>query len=196
MLKIWLKIAKLPRSSFYEWKEKLNQVNTEELELIDEITDIVFKSRGAYGYRRVTVALRKKGIVVNHKKILRLMRINNLLCEKFHRRSRGYSSFKGEVGKIANNILDRRFGVNKPNEVWVSDVTEFKIYGSKIKLYLSPIMDLLGSKIISFRLSRTPNVTFTNQSLRKAIAKLPSNHNLMIHTDQGFHYQHKSWVST
>ncbi|MDO5754650.1 MAG: IS3 family transposase [Tissierellia bacterium] len=196
MLKIWLKIAKLPRSSFYEWKEKLNQVNTEELELVDVIKEIISKSRSDYGYRRVTVALRKKGIVVNHKKVLRLMRINNLLCEKFHRRSRGYSSFKGEVGKIANNILDRRFVVNKPNEVWVSDVTEFKIYGSEIKLYLFPIMDLLGSKIISFRLSRTPNVTFTNQSLRKAIAKLPSNHNLMIHTDQGFHYQHKSWVST
>lgn len=196
MLKIWLKIAKLPRSSFYEWKDRLNQVNTEELEVVDEIKEIISESRGTYGYRRVTIALRKKGIVVNHKKVLRLMRENNLLCKKFHRRSRGYSSFKGKVGKIAENILDRNFEVNKPNEVWVSDVTEFKIPNSETKLYLSPIMDLFNNEIISFSLSTSPNVAFTNQSLSKAIAKLPSNHHLMIHTDQGFHYQHKSWVKT
>ena len=194
MLKIWLKIAKLPKSSFYEWKEKLHQIDTEELELVDEIKEIVSESRGAYGYRRVTVALRKRKNVVNHKKVLRLMRENNLLCKKFHRRSRGYSSFKGEVGKIADNLLDRNFKVNRPNEVWVSDVTEFKIHNSDAKLYLSPIMDLFNSEIISFSLSTSPNVAFTNNSLRKAIAKLPSKHKLVIHTDQGFHYQHISWV--
>ena len=53
MLKIWLKIAKLPKSSFYEWKEKLHQIDTEELELVDEIKEIVSESRGAYGYRRI-----------------------------------------------------------------------------------------------------------------------------------------------
>lgn len=196
MLKIWLKIAKLPRSSFYEWKEKLRQINTEELEVVSEIKEIISESRGAYGYRRVTVALRKRDIVVNHKKVLRLMRENNLLCKKFHRRSRGYSSFKGEVGKIADNVLDRNFKVNSPNEVWVSDVTEFKIYNSDVKLYLSPIMDLFNSEIISFSLSTSPNVDFTNNSLRKALEKLPSNHKLMIHTDQGFHYQHISWVKS
>lgn len=131
MLKIWLKIATLPKSSFYEWKEKLHQIDTEELELVNEIKEIVSESRGAYGYRRVTVALRKRKNVVNHKKVLRLMRENNLLCKKFHRRSRGYSSFKGEVGKIADNLLDRNFKVNRPNEVWVSDVTEFKIHNSE-----------------------------------------------------------------
>ena len=106
----------------------------------------------------------------------------------------GYSSFKGEVGKIAHNLLDRNFKVNRSNEVWVSDVTEFKIHNSDVKLYLSPIMDLFNSEIISFSLSTSPNVAFTNNSLRKAIAKLPSKHKLVIHTDQGFHYQHISWV--
>ena len=194
MLKIWLKIAKLPRSSFYEWKEKLNQVNTEELETVEEIKTIISDSRGNYGYRRVTIALRKKGIVVNHKKVLRLMKENNLLCKKFHRRNRRYNSYKGKVGKIAENVLDRKFKVNKPNEVWLSDVTEFKIDNSERKLYLSPIMDLFNSEIISYSLSTTPTVAFTNESLNEALRKLPENHKLMIHTDQGFHYQHKSWV--
>lgn len=96
------------------------------------------------------------------------------------------------IGNIANNLLNRKFEVNKPNEVWVTDITEFKIHKSEIKLYLSPIMDLFNSEIISFSLSTSPNIAFTNQSLTEAIAKLPSNHKLMIHTDQGFHYQHIS----
>ncbi|MDY3902239.1 IS3 family transposase [Peptoniphilus sp.] len=134
--KIMLKIAKLPRLSFYEWEEKLHQMDTEEPEVVGEIKEIISESRGTYEYRRATIALRKKGIVVNHKKVLRLMRENNLLCKKFQRRSRGYSSFKGEVGNIADNVLDRNFEVNKPNELWVSDVTEFKIHNSEIRLYL------------------------------------------------------------
>lgn len=122
------------------------------------------------------------------------MKENKLLCNKFHRRSRGYSSFKGEIGRIADNLLDRNFDVEKPNEVWVSDVTEFKIHNLETKLYLSPIMDLYNSEIISFSLSTSPTVTFTNQSLKEALRCLPANHKLMIHTDQGFHYQHKTWV--
>lgn len=122
------------------------------------------------------------------------MRENNLLCTKFTRRNRGYSSFKGEVGKIADNKLNRKFQVSNFNEVWVSDVTEFKILNTDKKLYLSPIMDLYNKEIVSYSLSTSPTVSFTNKSLKEAIKKLPEKHKLMIHTDQGFHYQHKSWV--
>lgn len=122
------------------------------------------------------------------------MRENGLLCTKFHKRNRGYSSYEGEVGKIADNLLARHFDVDRPYEVWVSDVTEFKLYNSEIKLYLSPIMDVFNSEIISYSLSTSPTVAFTNQSLKAGLQKLPMHHNLMIHTDQGFHYQHRSWV--
>lgn len=142
----------------------------------------------------MTCALKKQGSIVNHKKVLRLMRENGVLCTKFNRRSRKYSSFKGEVGRIADNLLDRNFKVKTVNEVWVSDVTEFKIHNSDTKLYLSPIMDLYNSEIISFNLSTSPTVSFTNKSLKEALKCLPTSHRLMIHTDQGFHYQHKSWV--
>lgn len=84
------------------------------------------------------------------------MKNHGLLYKKFHRKSRSYYSFKGEVGKIADNILNRNFHINKPNEVWVSDVTEFKIHDSNMKLYLSPIMDLYNSEIISYSLSPSP----------------------------------------
>lgn len=193
-LKIRLNTSKLPRSSFYEWKEKLEKIDLEELELIDKMKEIISKSKGTYGYRRVTYALKKQKIIINHKKVLRLMRENELLCKKFHRKNKRYSSYKGEIGKISDNLLDRNFRVDKANKVWVSDITEFKIHQSETKLHLSPIMDLFNREIISYSISTSPTVAFTNKSLKEALKKLPANHKLLIHTDQGFHYQHISWV--
>lgn len=133
---------------------------------------------------------------MNHKKVLRIMKQNNLLCNKYGLRKKSYSSYKGKVGEVVNNNLNREFNVSKINTVWVSDVTEFRIKSSETKLYLSPIMDLYNGEVISYNLSASPTVEFTLKSLKEAITTLPEKHNLMVHTDQGFHYQHKSWVST
>lgn len=111
------------------------------------------------------------------------MKANGLLCTKFTRRSRKYSSFKGEVGKISKNHLNREFKVNKPNEVWVTDVTEFKVSKGDRKLYLSPIMDLFNSEIIAYNLSTSPTVKFTTDSLDEALRKLSNSHNLLLHSD-------------
>lgn len=109
------------------------------------------------------------------------MKEYNLLCTKFHRKTRNYSSYKGTVGKIAKNELNREFDIKHPNEVWVTDVTEFKV-GEK-KLYLSPILDLYNSEVISYSISSNPTTKFTSDSLREAVSKLPSEHKLMIHRD-------------
>lgn len=191
-LKTWLRISNLPKSSFYEWSKKLNVVNHEEENLIKKIKLIIDKSKRRYGYRRVTLMLKNKGLVVNHKRVYRLMKEQNLLCNKFHRKTRKYYSYKGEVGRIANNELNRNFKVDTPNKVWVTDVTEFKV-GSD-KLYLSPILDLYNSEIVSFSMSTRPTINFTNRSLNEAINKTPKPEDLIIHSDQGFHYQHHTWV--
>lgn len=194
-LKTWLKLTTLPKSSFYEWMNKLNQVDVAKEALTVEIIAIIEASNHTYGYRRVTLALEHRGHTINHKRVLRIMRENHLLCVKFTRKSRRYRSFKGEVGTIAENHLNRHFVTRKPNEVWVSDVTEFKVTNSEEKLYLSPMMDLYNSEIKAYSLSQSPTVKFTNQSLKDALLVLPEDHELMIHTDQGFHYQHQSWVA-
>ena len=191
-LKTWLRISNLPKSSFYEWSKKLNVVDHEEENLIKKIKLIIDKSKRRYGYRRVTLMLKNKGLVVNHKRVYRLMKEQNLLCDKFHRKTRKYYSYKGEVGRIANNELNRNFKVDTPNKVWVTDVTEFKV-GSD-KLYLSPILDLYNSEIVSFSMSTRPTINFTNRSLNEAINKAPKPEDLIIHSDQGFHYQHHTWV--
>ena len=121
------------------------------------------------------------------------MRQEGLLCSKFKTRSRKYSSYKGQVGKVAPNIVNRNFKAKKPNQLWLTDVTEFRIKGHEQRLYLSPILDVYNSEIISYTLSNHPTIKLTNKMLNKAINKFKDTKELIIHSDQGFHYQHSSW---
>ena len=100
---------------------------------------------GRYGYRRITTTLHNRGIHLNHKTVQRLMRQLGLACRV---RIKKYRSYKGEVGKIAPNLLNRNFYAEKPNQKWVTDVTEFSLFGQK--LYLSPILDLHNGYLVSY----------------------------------------------
>ena len=184
----------MPKSSYYEWKSKLSNPVDKDKKVKDEIRTIVEASRGRYGYRRVTMVLKNKAFNINHKKVLRIMREESLLCSKFKTRSRKYSSYKGQIGKVADNVVNREFKANKPNQVWLTDVTEFRIKGQENKLYLSPILDLYNSEIISYTLSYHPTIELTNTMLDKALSKTKDKNDLTIHSDQGFHYQHSSWT--
>lgn len=142
-----------------------------------------------FGYRRVHAQLRREGWDVNHKLVYKLM--VELGLKSKVRVKKKYNSYKGTVSHIAKNVLDRQFTPDKSNRVWASDVTEFRVVGTKV--YLSPIMDLCDRSILSYSLSTSPNTAFTSQSLRDAIAKECPGKGLIVHTDQGFQYQHSSW---
>lgn len=116
-----------------------------------------------YGYRRVHAQLRRQGWVVNHKLVYKLM--DELGLKSKVRVKRKYNSYKGTVSHIAKNVLDREFTPDKLNSVWASDVTEFRVVGTKV--YLSPIMDLYDQSIVSYSVSTSPNTAFTSQSLRE-----------------------------
>ena len=79
------------------------------------------------------MVLKNKGFNINHKKVLRIMREESLLCSKFKTRSRKYSSYKGQIGKVADNIVKRQFTATKSNQLWLTDVTEFRIKGQEKK---------------------------------------------------------------
>ena len=143
----------------------------------------------------MTIVLKKKGFNVNHKKVLRIMREESLLCFKFKTRLRKYSSYKGQIGKVASNLVNRRFKASKPNELWLTDITEFRIKGQEKKLYLSPILDIFNSEVISYTLGNHPTINLTSTMLEKALDKNKDIKNLTIHSDQGFHYQHSSWTN-
>ena len=102
-------------------------------------------------------------------------------------RMKKYRSYKGEVGKIAPNLLNRDFHAEKPNQKWVTDVTEFSLFGEK--LYLSPILDLCSSDLVSYTISAHPVLSMVTTMLDKAFEKIPDGTGLILHSDQGWQYQ-------
>jgi putative transposase len=102
-------------------------------------------------------------------------------------RMKKYRSYKGTVGKIAPNILDRNFHATQPNEKWVTDITEFHLFGEK--LYLSPILDLFNGEIIAYSIEKRPVFPLVTKMLHKAFDRLNEGDTPILHSDQGWHYQ-------
>jgi len=177
----------MARSSFY-YHQKRTQIKDKYQEIKELIKTIYDKHKGRFGYRRITLILKQKGIVINHKTVLRLMKMLGL---KSVIRIKKYKSYKGEQGKIAPNILQRNFKATRPNEKWATDVTEFNVSGNK--LYLSPIIDLFNGEIISYELSERPNFAQIVTMLKKSFKKLPKTTDLILHSDQGWQYQMKQY---
>ena len=154
----------------------------------EEITAIYHENQGRYGYRRITLEMRNRGYVINHKTVSRLMRELGLKCQV---RIKRYRSYKGEIGKVAPNLIDRNFHAHAPNQKWTTDITEFSLFGKK--LYLSPILDMYNGEIISYNISERPHLGQVMDMLDKAFEKIPDNTGLVFHSDQGWQYQHKMY---
>ena len=152
-----------------------------------EIQSIFTEHKGNYGYRRIHLELRNRGSVVNHKKVQRLMKVLGLSARI--RRKRKYSSYKGEIGKKVDNLIQRQFEASKPMEKCYTDVTEFAIPSSNQKLYLSPVLDGFNSEIIAYNLSTTPNLEQMKMMLEQAFIE-EHYENTILHSDQGWQYQH------
>lgn len=157
-------------------------------ELKELIKQIFEEHDGRYGYRRITLDLCNKGYVINHKTVRRLMKELGL---KSLIRMKKYRSYRGKVGETAPNILDRNFHASKPNEKWVTDVTEFHLHGEK--LYLSPVLDLYNGEIIAFHTEHRPVYQLVSNMLDKAIMRLNDGETPILHSDQGWHYQMKQY---
>jgi putative transposase len=178
-----LKLAELPRSTFY-YQQKVLQQGDKYQQLKDTIKTVFERHKGRYGYRRVTAAVRQLGERVNHKTVQRLM---GTLGLKSLVRPKKYRSFKGEVGQAAPNELKRRFEAKAANQKWVTDVTEFNVAGTK--LYLSPVLDLYNGEIVAFETAERPKFELVSSMLRKALGKLRPDDRPMLHSDQGWQYR-------
>jgi putative transposase len=173
----------MARSTYYYYIQR-NKVADKYQAVKIAINELYVKHKGRYGYRRMVYGLKKLGHMINHKTVLMLM---NQLGLKSIIRVKKYKSYKGEQGKIAPNILERKFNTEKPLQKWATDVTEFHVAGEK--LYFSPIMELFNGEIISYSLSERPNFKQITDMLTRAFKKTPQNTNLILHSDQGLHYQ-------
>lgn len=178
----------LARSTYYYHVARLDKPD-KHAELKTEITRLFELHKKRLGYRRIHLLLRRSGWLVTKKLVWKLM--NQLGLKSKVRIKRKYVSYQGNVSHIAQNRLNREFETKAPNTKWVSDVTEFRVAGQKV--YLSPVIDLCDHSVVSYRVSRSSTTTLTSESLKAAFETQPTTGKVLVHTDQGFHYQHSSW---
>lgn len=188
-----LRAIKLARSVFYYQCQALKVPDRYENEKA-LIHQIFSEHKGRYGYRRIMYALRRYDVWLNHKTVQRLMLE---LALKSHVRPKRYNSYRGEEGRIAPNILKRDFASEKPDEKWVTDVTEFKVQDKKV--YLSPLIDLFNQEVVSYQISTSQALPLVTKMLEKALKSRKVSGGLILHSDQGWQYQHRSvrqWLET
>ena len=186
-LDLLLNQTNMARSSYY-YHEKRIQLTDKYQSVKELIKQIYHHHKGRFGYRRITLKINQKGILINHKTVLKLMKILGL---KSVIRIKKYKSYKGELGKIAPNVLNRNFKAISPNQKWATDITEFNVLGKK--LYLSPIIDLFNGEIISYELSERANFDQIIAMLKKSFKRITNQTNLILHSDQGWQYQMKQY---
>ena len=181
------------RSAYYKWLKrepsKGQQVNEQLIEWIKELYE---EQNGILGYRQMTITVnRVHKTAYNKKRIRRLMQILHLqsVCRK-----KKYNYIKSTPEVTAENVLNREFYADAPNEKWLTDVTEFKYYvGVEVKkLYLSAIFDLYDRRIVAYRIGTSNNNQLVFETFDEAVAKNPTAHPL-FHSDRGFQYTNKTF---
>ena len=182
-----LEITGIAKSSYYYLKKSQTD---KYFELRRKIREIFEENRNCYGYRRIHAILSRENIRVSEKIIRRLMKEENLVVKI--KRTRKYNSYKGEITPAVENIVARDFHADKPNEKWLSDLTEFSIPAGKV--YLSPIVDCFDGFIPSWTAGTSPNATLVNEMLLKSVDKLKPHEKPILHTDRGCHYRWQGWI--
>lgn len=179
-------VLSVSRSSYYAWlNHKPTEKDKENEDLREMINFIYDKHKGIYGYRRITIYINTHTDKhVNHKRVYRLMK-NDSLKAVIRRRRNIYIPCRSQYKR--ENILNRDFKANKPFKKLLTDITEFKISSGK-KVYLSAIYDLYTKKIVSYKMSNTPNSILVLDTL-KAILPIIKDNNTILHTDRGGPYK-------
>ncbi|KGI85366.1 hypothetical protein JY98_03610 [Exiguobacterium mexicanum] len=184
-----LQVLDMARSVYYYWRTRLT-ADDKYADVKEAIRSLFHEHEGRCGYRRIHALLERQGFRHDPKTVLRLMDELGLKCLV---RMKKYRSYKGEVGTIAPNLLERDFQATGLNQKWVTDVTEFHLFGEK--LYLSPMMDLANREIIAYSMSDSPKYSFVGEMLDQAIARLDSERRPILHSDQGWQYQFRAFTT-
>ncbi|AUD62717.1 transposase [Tenericutes bacterium MO-XQ] len=177
------------RSSYYKWLKRKDIVNETDKIIEEQILSLHELFNHILGYRRMTLFINIiYKTTYNIKRIRRHMRLLGI-SSAIRRKKTNYLRYKPE--QVGKNILNRDFTASKPNEKWLTDVTEFKIIGSTIKLYLSAIIDLYDHSIVTYRLGTSNNNDLVFKTFEQAINKYPNIENILFHSDRGFQYTNR-----
>jgi putative transposase len=178
-------IAGIPRSSYYKWLNRNpGSREMENRELMDVMISIYEKVDGIFGYRQLGLHMRRQTRKpINDKRVLRLMRVKGIQSV-IRRKKKKYP--RSTPQHVAENLLNRQFQAERPNEKWVTDVTEFK-YGRDNKAYLSAVLDLHDNTVISYVFGRSNNNSLVYQTVQLAMQATQGSMP-MLHSDRGFQY--------
>ena len=169
------------RSGYYDYVKRMD-IPAKDLPLAEKIRECQDKCGKTYGYRRVHIWLEKQGIYHNPKTILRIMQKYNLLSEIRRKKYHNYST----VLHRYDNLLNRDFHADRPNQKWVTDISYIKT--NQGTLYLSIIRDLYDNSIIAYKTGTEQNVNLVLSTIRAAKKKEKITAELQLHSDQGFQY--------
>ena len=188
-LPVLFKKLNLPKSSYY-YQEKVIRAEDKYQSLRKRIIELFHENRDIFGYRKIHMLLRREGKKVSEKVVRRIMKQENLVIRR--KRRQKYNSYKGEITPSVENIIDRNFHAAKPNQKWLTDITEFSIKAGKV--YLSPIIDCLDGMPVCWTIGTSPNAELTNTMLKNAIATLKPDEKPIVHSDRGCHYRWPEWI--
>ena len=188
-LKELLEVFHMSKSSYCYQRAAMRAPDKYESVTI-EIRKIFDDSKGRYGYRRINVLLKKKGIIISEKVVRRIMKKEGMIVRC--KRRRKYNSYQGEITPAVENIIARDFHSEAPNEKWLTDITEFHIPAGKI--YLSPVIDCFDGLPVSWTISTSPDAELVNTMLDLAIAQLKDGEHPIVHSDRGAHYRWPGWI--
>lgn len=178
---------KVSRAAYYKWTKRVEtKLEVENKEVIECIKSIASNNNQLFGTLKMTYTVNKKlNSQYNHKRIYRLMCINDLLS--VFRKEKRYKWNRSKPQVTSENVLNRQFQVSKPNEVWCTDITEIAYPGIAQKAYISSYIDLYDRSILGLSVSKRNDTELTNNSLMKAIENNPTA-NPLHHSDRGFQY--------
>jgi len=179
------KVLGISRSSYHRWLyREVRQRRSEELKLVEQIKYYYTLGRGNYGVPRITASLRRAGILVNKKRVARLMRINKIKAKPRIRFKK--TTHQNKKAEFSNNLLNQDFSSTKRNKIWTSDITY--LWTKEGWLYLCVVMDLFSRRIIGWSIGNKISSELVTKSLQMAITQRGTVEAVIFHSDRGSQY--------
>lgn len=179
----------ISRSSYYYQHQVITHPDRDDA-YREQIKNTFLENHEEYGYRRIHAVLSGMGIRISEKRVRRIMKQEEL--KVYHKTSQKYSSYTGEITPAVPNLIERNFHADKPNEKWLTDITEFSI--PAVKVYLSPIIDCFDGMPVSWVIGTSPDAQMANSMLDKAVLSLKEDEHPIVHSDRGSHYRWPGWI--
>ena len=184
-----LPVVGIARSTYHYQLNAMKRPD-KDASLLELVREAFENSKRRYGYKRVHLELKSMGVGVSAKRVMRLMTSHGLV--PLFKSAKRYSSYKGELTKAPKNLVNRDFHAERPNMLWVTDLTEFSI--SAGKAYLSPVIDCYDGLPVAWTIGTSPNAALANDMLADACSTLRDGEKPIIHSDRGCHYRWPEWI--